>query len=112
VFVADRPNQLWLTDISEPKTSEGKIHLCAVKDVFSNRIVGYSIDSRMKSRLAVSAIENAVEMRGEVAVAWFTTPDPNFEAGSSCALPPSTAWSDRWDGWRPAVITPRWETVT
>jgi transposase InsO family protein len=67
VFAADRPNQLWLTDISEHKTSEGKIYLCAVKDVFSNRIVGYSIDSRMKSRLAVSAIENAVAMRGEVA---------------------------------------------
>jgi transposase InsO family protein len=67
VFAADRPNQLWLTDISEHKTAEGKIYLCAVKDVFSNRIVGYSIDSRMKSRLAVSAIENAVAMRGEVA---------------------------------------------
>jgi putative transposase len=67
VFAADRPNQLWLTDISEHKTAEGKIYLCAVKDVFSNRIVGYSIDSRMKSRLAVSAIENAVAMRGDVA---------------------------------------------
>jgi putative transposase len=67
VFTADRPNQLWLTDISEHKTAEGKIYLCAVKDVFSNRIVGYSIDSRMKSRLAVDAIENAVRMRGEVA---------------------------------------------
>jgi putative transposase len=67
VFAADRPNQLWLTDISEHKTAEGKIYLCAVKDVFSNRIVGYSIDSRMKSRLAVDAIENAVQMRGEVA---------------------------------------------
>jgi putative transposase len=66
VFAADRPNQLWLTDISEHKTAEGKIYLCAVKDVFSNRIVGYSIDSRMKSRLAVDAIENAVRMRGEV----------------------------------------------
>jgi putative transposase len=67
VFTADRPNQLWLTDISEHKTGEGKIYLCAVKDVFSNRIVGYSIDSRMKSRLAVDAIENAVRMRGQVA---------------------------------------------
>jgi putative transposase len=67
VFTAEEPNQLWLTDISEHKTAEGTLYLCAVKDVFSNRIVGYSIDSRMKSRLAVSAIENAVRMRGEVA---------------------------------------------
>lgn len=35
--------------------------------MFSGRIVGYSIDSRMKSRLAVHALENAVAMRGDVA---------------------------------------------
>jgi putative transposase len=67
VFTADQPSQLWLTDISEHKAVEGTLYLFAVKDVFSNRIVGYSIDPRMKSRLAVSAIENAVRMRGEVA---------------------------------------------
>ena len=66
-FTADAPNRLWLTDITEHRTAEGKLYLCAVKDVFSNRIVGYSIDSRMKSRLAVAAIENAVARRGEVA---------------------------------------------
>ncbi|CAJ1511218.1 DDE-type integrase/transposase/recombinase [[Mycobacterium] burgundiense] len=38
-----------------------------IKDVFSNRIVGYSIDSRMKSRLAVQALSSAVARRGEVA---------------------------------------------
>lgn len=41
--------------------------MCAFKDVFSNRIVGYSIDSRMKSRLAVTALNNAVARRGDVA---------------------------------------------
>ncbi|WP_255546734.1 IS3 family transposase, partial [Glaciihabitans sp. dw_435] len=66
-FTADRPNQLWLTDITEHKTSEGKLYLCAIKDVFANKIVGYSIDSRMKSRLAVNALNNAVAMRGNVA---------------------------------------------
>ncbi len=67
VFTADAPNELWLTDITEHKTSEGKLYLCAIKDVYSGRIVGYSIDSRMKSRLAVQALENAVQMRGDVA---------------------------------------------
>src|SRR5699024_12310935 len=38
--------------------------MCAVKDVFSNRIIGYAIDSRMKSRLAVAAIDDAVARRG------------------------------------------------
>ncbi|WGP04656.1 IS3 family transposase [Bacillus subtilis] len=67
VFTADGPNQLWLTDITEHKTAEGKLYLCAVKDVFGNKIVGYSIGSRMKSSLAVRALENAVQMRGDVA---------------------------------------------
>jgi len=63
VFTAAAANQLWLTDITEHRTAEGKLYLCAVKDVHSNRIVGYSIDSRMKSRLAVTAIDNAVARR-------------------------------------------------
>jgi transposase InsO family protein len=63
VFAAAEPNQLWLTDITEHRTAEGKVYLCAVKDVHSNRIVGYSIADRMKSRLAVTAIENAVARR-------------------------------------------------
>ncbi|MUK03659.1 IS3 family transposase, partial [Vibrio cholerae] len=66
-FTADAANQLWLTDITEHKTAEGKLYVCAIKDVFSNRIVGYSIGSRMKSRLAVNALENAVARRGDVA---------------------------------------------
>ncbi len=66
-FTAQRANQLWLTDITEHNTGEGKLYLCAIKDVFSGKIVGYSIDSRMKSQLAVTALRNAVTMRGDVA---------------------------------------------
>ena len=65
-FTADAPNQLWLADITEHCTGEGKLYVCAIKDVFSNRIVGYSIDSRMKSRLATQALSSAVVRRGEV----------------------------------------------
>lgn len=67
VFAANAPNELWLSDITEHKTAEGKLYVCAIKDVYSNRIVGYSIDSRMKSRLAVAALNNAVARRGDVA---------------------------------------------
>ncbi|PZF63487.1 IS3 family transposase [Curtobacterium sp. MCPF17_047] len=67
VFAAEAPNRLWLTDITEHNTGEGKLYLCAIKDACSGRIVGYSIGSRMKSRLAVTALENAVRMRGDVA---------------------------------------------
>jgi transposase InsO family protein len=63
VFSAERPNELWLTDITEHRTAEGKLYLCCVKDVYSNRIVGYSMDSRMKASLAVAAVRNAIELR-------------------------------------------------
>ncbi|MER7676820.1 DDE-type integrase/transposase/recombinase [Streptomyces sp. NPDC096934] len=65
-FSGDGPNRLWLADVTEHATSEGKLYLCAIKDVFSNRIVGYSIDMRMKSRLAVTALDNAVARREHV----------------------------------------------
>lgn len=66
-FTTNAPNTVWLTDITEHATDEGKLYLCAVKDVFSNRIVGYSIDSRMKASLAVSALNNAVAFRAPAA---------------------------------------------
>jgi putative transposase len=66
-FTATAPNQLWLSDITEHWTREGKLYMCAIKDVFSNRIVGWAIDERMKARLVVAAIEMAVVRRGDVA---------------------------------------------
>ena len=62
-FTADRPNRLWLTDITEHPTAEGKLYLCAIKDACTTRIVGYSIDNRMTSQLAVNALANAVALR-------------------------------------------------
>ena len=63
-FAADRLDEKWLTDITEHWTREGRLYLCAVKDVCSNRIVGYAIDQRMKASLAVRALENALMQRG------------------------------------------------
>jgi putative transposase len=65
-FTASAPNVLWLTDITEHATGEGKLYLCAVKDVYSGRIVGYSIDDRMKASLAVAALRNATARRDPV----------------------------------------------
>jgi putative transposase len=67
VFTAPAPNLVWLTDITEHATGEGKLYLCAIKDVYSNRIVGYSIDSRMKASLAVAALRNAIALRAPAA---------------------------------------------
>jgi transposase InsO family protein len=63
-FTSQHPNRLWLTDITEHPTREGKLYLCAVKDAWSRRIVGYAIDDRMTSHLAVDALRMAVARRG------------------------------------------------
>lgn len=62
-FAADAPNKVWLWDISEHPTREGKLYICAIKDVYSNKIVGYSIDTRMKASLARAAMRNAIALR-------------------------------------------------
>ena len=66
-FTADRPNRLWLTDLTEHWTNEGKLYLCAIKDAYLRRIDGYSISDRMQARIAVAALDNAVARRGDVA---------------------------------------------
>ena len=62
-FTATEPNRVWLTDITEHPTGEGKLYLAAIKDCFSNRIVGYSMGPRMTASLAVGALRNAVALR-------------------------------------------------
>jgi putative transposase len=62
-FTASGPDRTWLTDITEHPTGEGKLYLCAIKDLWSNRIVGYSMDGRMTASLSVSALRNAVALR-------------------------------------------------
>lgn len=52
---------------SEHWTDEGKLYLCGIEDVFSGRIVGHSISDRMKARLAVNGLNNAVSRRRDAA---------------------------------------------
>jgi putative transposase len=58
-FVADRPDRLWLTDITEHPTREGKVYLAAVLDVYARRIVGWSIADHLRAELVVDALEMA-----------------------------------------------------
>ncbi len=97
-FTATAPNELWLADITEHWTGEGKLYVCAIKDVYSNRIVGYSIDSRMKSRLAVAALNHAVARRGNVAGCVLHTDrgsQGGFKRSSQHLDDGGVGWSDR-----------------
>lgn len=58
-FVADRPDRLWLTDITEHPTREGKVYLAAVLDVYARRVVGWSIADHLRAELVVDALEMA-----------------------------------------------------
>ncbi len=62
-FSAGAPTVKWLTDITEHPTAEGKVYCCAIKDLFSNRIVGYAIGERMTADLAVAALRAAIARR-------------------------------------------------
>jgi transposase InsO family protein len=58
-----RPNELWVTDITQHRTREGWVYCAAVLDAFSRRIVGWSIDSRQDSTLVVNALDMAIRNR-------------------------------------------------
>lgn len=62
-FARQGPNQLWLTDITEHPTREGKLYCCVVLDAWSRRIVGWSLDRRPTAAMVNSALGMAVEAR-------------------------------------------------
>jgi len=62
-FTVDRPNVLWLTDITEHPTREGKVYCCAVLDAYSRRVVGWAIDRRCETALVNDAVLMASESR-------------------------------------------------
>jgi len=62
-FAADGPDEIWCTDITEHPTQEGKIYCAAVIDVFSRKVVGWSIDDNMRSELVVDALGMAILRR-------------------------------------------------
>ncbi|NYI60324.1 transposase InsO family protein [Cellulomonas soli] len=57
------PNQLWVTDITEHPTREGKLYCCVVIDTYSRRVVGWAIDSRQRADLATNALGMAIDSR-------------------------------------------------
>ncbi|HEY4752356.1 MAG TPA: IS3 family transposase [Candidatus Limnocylindrales bacterium] len=62
-FVADAPDRLWCTDITEHPTGTGKVYCAAVMDVFSRQIVGWSIADHIRAELVVDALQMATWKR-------------------------------------------------
>jgi transposase InsO family protein len=62
-FRRDGPNQLWLTDVTEHPTREGKVYCAVVLDAFSRRVVGWSISHAPTAALTTNALSMAIEQR-------------------------------------------------
>jgi len=62
-FSTDRPNQLWLTDITYIPTREGWLYLAAVLDMHSRRIVGWAMSNRIHRQLVIDAMLMAIWQR-------------------------------------------------
>jgi putative transposase len=62
-FLAAAPNRLWVADITYVRTWEGWLYLVAVQDVFSRRIVGWSMADHMRTELVTDALQMALAQR-------------------------------------------------
>ena len=73
VLVADAPDRLWATDVTEHPTSTGKVYCCAVIDAYSRMVVGWSIADPIRTELVVDALQMAT---------WRRRPQPGTVAHS------------------------------
>ena len=62
-FSVERPDQVWLSDITYVPTDEGWLYVAAVKDLFHKQIVGWSMGERITKELAISALDMAESRR-------------------------------------------------
>lgn len=62
-FYAHSPNSLWLSDITYIKTTAGWLYLAVVLDVYSRKIIGWSMDTHIKSSLVINALKDALSKR-------------------------------------------------
>jgi putative transposase len=58
-FRAEAPDRLWVSDITQHRTSEGWVYAAVVLDVFSRRVVGWSIADHLRTELVVDALDMA-----------------------------------------------------
>src|SRR3954452_24362903 len=63
-FARSGPNQLWVTDITEHPTREGKVYCAVVLDTYSRRVVGWSIDASPTAALVTNGIGVAIDAMG------------------------------------------------
>ncbi len=76
--IVDRPNRLWVADLTYVAIPGGFVYLAAILDAWSRKVVGYAISRSMDARIAVAALKEAVSSsagasnRTSRLLRWFT----------------------------------------
>jgi putative transposase len=100
-FTAERPDQLWVTDLTYVPTRSGMAYVCFIVDAFSRRIVGWRVASHMRTEMVLDALEMARITRGGRRLVGLVT---HSDAGSQFT---SVRFTERVDeiGARPSIGT-------
>jgi putative transposase len=100
-FTADRPDALWVTDLTYVPTRTGMAYVCFIVDAFSRRIVGWRVASHMRTDMVLDALEMARRSRGGRRLIGLVT---HSDAGSQFT---SVRFTERLDeiGARPSIGT-------
>ena len=100
-FSADRPDALWVTDLTYVPTRTGMAYVCFIVDAFSRRIVGWRVASNMRTEMVLDALEMARRSRGNRRLVGLVT---HSDAGSQFT---SVRFTERLDeiGARPSIGT-------
>ena len=100
-FTADRPDALWVTDLTYVPTRAGMAYVCFIVDAFSRRIVGWRVASHMKTTMVLDALEMARRSRGNRRLVGLVA---HSDAGSQFT---SVRFTERLDeiGARPSIGT-------
>jgi putative transposase len=101
VFTADRPDALWVTDLTYVPTRSGMAYVCFIVDAFSRRIVGWRAAANMRTDMVLDALEMARRSRGSRRLVGLVT---HSDAGSQFT---SVRFTERLDeiGARPSIGT-------
>jgi putative transposase len=100
-FTADRPDALWVTDLTYVPTRSGMAYVCFIVDAFSRRIVGWRVAANMRTDMVLDALEMARRSRGGKRFVGLVT---HSDAGSQFT---SVRFTERLDeiGARPSIGT-------
>lgn len=97
-FGRSQGDQLWVTDITEHPTREGRLYRCVVLDVFSRRVVGWSIDASPTAALVTNALGMAINSRNPDQGTLIHSDHPTSSLrGRSRTGPRLRGWCRRWD---------------